>query len=821
MTQAIRYAFVIVILMAVSSCKISTLTNVAAAESRKIVLVRDGAPSSSIVISQTATPAATLAALELQTCIREISGAIIPVVKDDKDVPGTRILVGESNFTRALGVTATSLKPLEYLIDFRPDTVILLGHDAKDSSGRTIDYSKAISDSGAKEHMVTLPGMYDNQGSLRATYDFLERFCGVRFYGPKAFMVHFPKKDDLAVQGKRIQRAPAIKYTNGLCNDQHGGLSWPLQKNMYDNACSEEVLLFARRLRTGGENWYVNHTFEHLNYKDRFLKENPKRPELFEGYRPEFFPPKGSPSHQLCYSSEALAKQVAKDAADFFDNKLGRKQHGLDAFVGKSSIFPVVPLDCGNYCTCEKCSAALARGKGKRTAPFNSGETSYYVFNFVNMVARELAKTHPDKYAGALAYEQYYWKPEGLEIEPNVAVAPCVVVCNWWHNDTRENEMKWYKEWVKDHKRRGAPLYLWNYYHHPEEIGVMSGHKVFPHFSAHHIAELAKIYAGDDVRGVFLCGWGEGLDFYITMKFFDDPTLDPDDVLNEFFAKFFGAAAEPMKKFYALIEKTGTDPKSYPQDRPLGQDVFWDVLGTRARLEQLQEYIDEANKLARTDLEKRRVAVWDKGVMQYMREGHSEYQKLRAKITAKAPHDSVVDGYIHPVDVKASRQDTPPYNLVTGFQMVESPAGAFGSREALLDIRNDADRHWHGWGENTWVQFDLGELYDLDEIRIWNYQQNRGYGLTRRGMKNIEIEGNATSELSTWKLIAKMDLPIGDDKNAFPASAVIDAKRIRCRFVRIKAIGPPGVGNWQDSKIKESNIGLGQVRFYGRRKEPK
>lgn len=780
-----------------------------------LTLVKGGKPNATIIISSTPSPAANLAAIELQYTVKEVTGAKLPIKTDDATATGNKILIGESKFTKKMGLSAKDFKSQEYLIGFTPDTVVLFGPDAETSSGKTIDYLKATSRKG-KAKKVLLPGMYEDQGSLKATYDFLERFCGVRFYGPKAFMVHFPKKKDLVVQGKRIKRAPSIKYTNGLTSDHSGHLSWPLQKNMYDHAGPEEVLLFARRLRTGGENWYVNHTFEHLNYKDRFLKKNPKKPELFEGYRPEFFPPKGSRANQLCYSSEALAKQVAKDAADFFDNKLGKKQHGLDAFVGKSDFFPVVPLDCGNYCQCGKCKAALAKGKGKKAAPFNSGETSYYVFNFVNMVARELKKTHPDKYVGALAYEQYYWKPEGLEIESNVAAAPCVVNCNWWHNDTRENEMKWYKEWVKDHKKRGAPLYLWNYFHHPEEIGVMRGHKVFPHFSAHQNAELGKMYGEDGVRGVFLCGWGEGLDFYMTMKFFDDPTLDPDEVLDEFFKKFFGAAAEPMQKFYSLIEKVGTDPKSYPQDRPLGQDMFWDVLGTKERLEQLQKYIDEAKKLAKTDLEKRRVAVWDKGVMQYMWQGHNEYKKFRAKITAKAPHKSIVKNYIHPVDVKASNQDTAPYNLVTGFQMVESPAQEFGSKKGKLDIRNDADRHWHGWGENTWVQFDLGKLYNLDEIRIWNYQQNRGYGLNRRGMKNIIIEGNDTSELSTWKVIKEMELPIGDDKNAFPASAAIDAKNIKCRFVRIKAIGPRGKGNWQDPKGKDTGTGLGQVRFYGK-----
>jgi hypothetical protein len=777
-----------------------------------VTLVRDGKPAATIVVSDSPAPAATLAALELQYVTKQITGAELPIKMNPEEATGTRILIGDSKATRARGIKAADFGNQEYLIDFAKDTVLLFGPDDRDSSGIRIDYSKATSREGRDPQMIQLPGMYDNQGSLKATYDFLERFCGVRFYGPKAFMVHFPQQDHLVIEGRRIKRAPAIKYTNGLCSDQGGLLSWPLQQNLYDNPSSEETLLFARRLRTGGKNWYVNHTFQHLKYKKRFLKQDPREPEVFEGYRPEFFPPEGCRANQPCYTSEPLAKQVARDAADFFDNKLGNKQHGLDAFVGKSDFFPVVPLDCGNYCTCENCRELLAKGKGKKAAPFNSGETSYYVFNFVNMVAREVRKTHPDKWVGALAYEQYYWKPQGLEIEKNVAVAPCVVVCNWWHNDTRNNEMKWYKEWVRDHRERGAPLYLWIYYHHPEEIGVMRGHKVFPHFSAHDNAEQAQMFARDGVQGIFLCGWGEGFDFYMTMKFFDDPTQDIDTVFNEFFKKFFGAAAEPMKEFYLLMEETGTNPNNYPQDRPLSLDVFWSSLGSRERLTQLQSHIDKANQLATTDLEKRRVSVWGKGVMQYMWDGHNAYQE---RSNAKAPHSSVAKTYIHPVSVHASTQDVSPITLVTGFQMIESPHREFGSKNAKLDIRTDKDRHWHGFGEATWVMFDLGDLYDLDEIRIWNYQQNRGYRLTRRGMRNVVIEGNATSELSTWQLIGELEIPEGDDDNAFAASAIVPGKKTRCRFVRITSVGTRGHANWQPADSKEIATGLGQVRFYG------
>ncbi|GAI86345.1 unnamed protein product, partial [marine sediment metagenome] len=46
---------------------------------------------------------------------------------------GTRILVGQSKQTNALGIKGDGFKSLEYLIQFRPDTIILIGRDWQDT----------------------------------------------------------------------------------------------------------------------------------------------------------------------------------------------------------------------------------------------------------------------------------------------------------------------------------------------------------------------------------------------------------------------------------------------------------------------------------------------------------------------------------------------------------------------------------------------------------------------------------------------------------------------------------------------------------------
>ncbi|NDC63565.1 MAG: DUF4838 domain-containing protein [Planctomycetia bacterium] len=83
-----------------------------------------------IVVSSEPTAESWFAAGELQLHLRKITGADIRVVTDAAPVDGPRLLVGESRATRDLDLRSADFQPQEYLISFRPDTVVLMGRDA-------------------------------------------------------------------------------------------------------------------------------------------------------------------------------------------------------------------------------------------------------------------------------------------------------------------------------------------------------------------------------------------------------------------------------------------------------------------------------------------------------------------------------------------------------------------------------------------------------------------------------------------------------------------------------------------------------------------
>lgn len=778
-------------------------------------LVANGKAESTIVLGDVATPAAELAAWEVQHAVEQMTGVTLPVWRGTDLPEGNLILIGDNFATRQLGLKSDSFSHVEYRVSVSPERVILFGRDALTSKGRTIDINAVAGKEGS--HKLQLPGMYEPQGSLRAAYHFVESL-GVRFYGPRSYQCVYPETKELTASACEIRREPSIKYTNGLCSDEGGRLSWPIQKILYDDPSSEEVLLFARRLRTGGIPWYANHTYDHLRYRQRFGKEpDPHRPQLHEGYRPEFWPPEGSPSNQLCYGSEALADQVAKDAADYFDGKLTGGPYDMP--VQGMDVFPVVPYDVGNYCTHEECQAQLTPYINRKTpGVFGNGKATDYVYEFANKVARRVAKTHPEKKIAVLAYEDYLWKPAKIKLEPNVVAVPCLITCAHWDPAQRKNDEEAYQFWIAQNARSGSGTYLWNYYHHPGEIGAVRGHKVFPQLTPKDIHARAVKYAADGVEGVFLCGWGEGLDFYLLMKGFDDPSFELDGFLNEYFEQSFGVGTgKKLRLFYDEMERIVSDPKNYGPN--LNQRVFWELQGNVANLQKLERLIEEARvELTIDPLVVRRFAVWE-NLMEHIKEGYREWMETKQKLLAKPEHSSIAQDYIDPAAVYVSGGQR-HYRLATGHQMIEAKPGVFGTRDAKLNITNDADRAWSDGGpDGVSVTFDLGKVFLLDELRIWNYAQNRNYGLTNRGMRNVEIHvSHEGDELSHWRLLQNTTIAEGNDKEAFEASLVIKLKKEPVRYLRIRAKGERSIGNYWEEGDGGRGIqaGLGQVRMYGK-----
>jgi hypothetical protein len=143
----------------------------------------------------------------------------------------------------------------------------------------------------------------------------------------------------------------------------------------------------------------------------------------------------------------------------------------------------------------------------------------------------------------------------------------------------------------------------------------------------HETARAARMFIQDGVRGIFECGEQDQLEHYVMLKLWDDPGLETDALLDEFFTLYFGHAARPMNQFYRSIERTACNQELYPpRFHKQTKDIAWRNLGTPDRMRRLAALMAEAEAQADTELARQRVALWRNSIWQWMLDGRAEYE---------------------------------------------------------------------------------------------------------------------------------------------------------------------------------------------------
>ena len=471
----------------------------------------------------------------------------------------------------------------------------------------------APQDASGKAILTDIPDLFEAKSTLYAVYDFLERYGDVRWYGPGEIATVCPRRPTLAVPPGEIRRRPAMSFRT-IASSQLFFTTPDQPVSMQDYS------LWRLRMRLGGLPFVASHSF--YGYYDRFLKEHPDW--FARGY-------KGRPP-QLCYSNPKVVAQVIQDARDYFD---GKPAHPGAQVLG--NYFGLVPMDNGQWCKCERCQAQLDADEANNPQ-FNNGKASGYVWGFVNQVAREVRKTHPDKTLTALAYATYAYYPKGIHLEENIAVQLCLHTRNWWCPSMEVNDRKVLQQWVSREGGR-RPIYLWLYYCFPGLLGSAWHFPVFPGFFAHQVVPQMKLYHECGVKGIFMEHHGETghsflndqLEMYVTWKLADDPTLDGNRLIDEFFARYYGPAAGPMKGLYEAIEETVCSPANYPESirtspshQHQTEELAWRYLGTPERMARFAELMAAAKKAAGSGIEARRVALFEEGIWKPMQAGAAQ-----------------------------------------------------------------------------------------------------------------------------------------------------------------------------------------------------
>jgi len=585
------------------------------AYAKPLTLVREGKPAATIVTAADPPLVVQLAVAELNHYIEKITGTALPVADDSRQVEGVRVLVGESAATRALGLKSADFEKQEYLVQTRPDALIIIGRDADDRGKLHYENSGVWKDFS----------YFSELGTLYGVYDFLERCCGVRWYLPTEIGEVVPKRSTLEIDPVNIRRKPWAKY-------RWIGTNRPIPARLYQWDMSQpealknlprlpdrEVTLFWLRQRMGGEFFICNHSF--YPWQKRFAKTHPEYFAINEDGTINI--------EQLNYASDAVVEQVVRDILACRRGEWN-DENGIPRFGrAKENIFPLVPMDNRRW-SCDPASQRLLLPEPTRTiGSFNTNRASRYIFQFVIKVAKRIAELDPEVIISALAYSEYYFPPEPPpeRFPDNVAIMVCKQQVK--ARTTRYN--KAYYDSLRKWRGKVKCLYIWEYYNFPQWRRM----NVFPGLVPRRIGgDMRKLHElqidGEFVefntaRGFPPVEWWmvnpamQHMNYYFTLKLLDTMERPVEELLDEYYRLFYGPAEKPMREFFTRIENTFMNEK-YFRPGHLDAKQSWTVYCPPKKLEEFGKLIAEAKRRARgRHPYEERVQLMDEAIFQFMK----------------------------------------------------------------------------------------------------------------------------------------------------------------------------------------------------------
>lgn len=504
-----------------------------------MVLVDQGRPAAVIIVAEKPADSVRYAAAELQTYLHQITGATLPIqIKPENE--GVTIYVGESEFTKKLGVNTHDLKSDGFKIVTGDNWIAILG---RDYSGPPVyglmnpwNYNEVYNEK-------LKIGAFGETGTLFGVYRFLEDVGGVRWYMPGDLGTVIPKQKTIRVDKINLQASPAFEYRYPwFCN-------FP---------ASEPDARWYRRAGFGAPApAQCIHSFMFfLKYKDT----HPEYFALIGGKRDFTNLSCVGGGGNLCLSNPDVAQQWITDICEYLKNNPQQR------------IYPLAPNDgMTKICECEECQKQIDKDLG------DAGMFSNYFWTFADKVARGVGEKYPDKFVGSIAYANCTTPPTRLKnFSPNLAVMVCQTRGGFADPKSKNAARKAIEGW----RTKTKNIYIWEYYLY--SWPPMRGLPVFfPHLIADDLKYLNGVGKGEFIEsesnlggtGKIDCPGLAHLNLYLTARLLWNPDLNVDRLLAEYYEKFYGPACDQMKGFWTLAEKiwmtrsTLGDPINvYPKD---------------------------------------------------------------------------------------------------------------------------------------------------------------------------------------------------------------------------------------------------------------
>ena len=375
------------------------------------------------------------------------------------------------------------------------------------------------------------------RGCLYAVYHFLEDFCGVRWWSETEEDIL--DSGNLVLPPLDVKDKPAFIYRDII--------------RTYDPEISQSRLAVRRRLNRNGEvpvpmslggamtygPPYHCHTFNRYISWEKLGKTRPELFSLYEGKRC------GGQDYnkggQLCLTNPEVRKIILEGLlANIEKSAASAKAKGYPA----PRLFEISMNDNKRFCQCDTCKA--------ETEKF--GHSGFYL-NFINSIAAEVAKTHPEVYITTLAYYYTEEPPKGgVKAAPNVLVKLCNTRSNMSDSILAPGDNAIMRDLLEAWKDVATHLFVWDY-----ATTYTKDSRGYPFPSEWYLADKYRFYATHGVHGIF---WEHedpdhtdlyDLKFYFMTKLFENPNLDYPAFFRRTFDEYYGAKAGPL--VYAARER--------------------------------------------------------------------------------------------------------------------------------------------------------------------------------------------------------------------------------------------------------------------------
>ena len=533
----------------------AALTALAAAASSadNFVITSDGQPKAQIVTGEKPLETVAFAAKELQTFIRKMSGAELPIVpKADTKIPS--ILLGPAAREKIPAADFAKVKRDGYIITLIKGDLCIVGID---DSGPQTDIESLLKQNIT--HDVTAWNF--NRGTLYGVYRLLEEL-GMRWFLPGDFGERSPSIKSLSFSGDIRENPHFITRTVGYWSLGAGGYNKNAKKITIMPGERDEIGFTPVEnrmweLRMRGETFRIplNHNPPRTRWMERFYTNHPDYFALLPDGKRE--------PHHLCYTHPDVLKENIADIQAFGAGKTAvergipsnarnstnllypfNRNWSYDIALGR--YYSVLPNDGFRACTCPDCQKTFTPD-----VVLVNQRHSKMVWDFVAKSAAAV----PDMNVVCLAYGSYSIPYPGMpKLPPNVVVGFCAYShpASLYYKNMYERYEKLLGEWSA---LAQGPMAYWQHYLAANRSADSAG---MPEHTPEMYAKVLRLMAKHG-NHVFCEQMADSIMFelfnrYMLLKMFYNPDLNEKALFDDYIAKFYGPEAGPViAEIYADI----------------------------------------------------------------------------------------------------------------------------------------------------------------------------------------------------------------------------------------------------------------------------